>query len=132
AAALGYLDEHASYEKTGRVTSPTVEPIARLCAAMGDPQRAQPVIHVTGTNGKGSTVQMITRLLVAQGLTVGTYTSPHLQRVNERMRRNAEPIGDDDFAEQIAAIAELEALTGIRPTYFEAVTAAAFRWFADV
>ena len=82
AAALAYLDEHANYEKTGRVTSPSVEPITQLCAAMGDPQHAQPVIHVTGTNGKGSTVQMITRLLMAQGLTVGTYTSPHLERIN--------------------------------------------------
>ena len=99
---------------------------------MGDPQHAYPVIHVTGTNGKGSTSQMITRLLMAQGLTVGTYTSPHLERVNERIARNSEPIADDDFAEQIAAVANLEGLTGVRPGYFEAVTAAAFRWFADV
>ena len=132
AAALAYLDEHANYEKTGRVTSPSVEPITKLCAAMGDPQHAQPVIHVTGTNGKGSTVQMITRLLMAQGLTVGTYTSPHLERINERLRRNGEPISDDEFAEQVAGVAGLEVITGIRPTYFEAVTAAAFRWFADI
>lgn len=132
AAALAYLDEHANYEKTGRVTSPSIEPISRLCAAMGDPQHAQPVIHVTGTNGKGSTVQMITRLLMAQGLTVGTYTSPHLERINERLRRNGEPISDEDFAEQIAGIAGIEVVTGVRPTYFEAVTAAAFRWFADI
>ncbi len=132
AAALAYLDEHANYEKTGRVTSPSVDPITQLCATMGDPQHAQPVIHVTGTNGKGSTVQMITRLLMAQGLTVGTYTSPHLERINERMRRNGEPISDDEFGEQVAAVAGLEVITGIRPTYFEAVTAAAFRWFADV
>ena len=132
AAALAYLDEHASYDKTGRVDSPSVEPIATLCAAMGDPQLAMPVIHVTGTNGKGSTVQMITRLLMARGLTVGTYTSPHLERINERIKRNGESISDDDFAEQIAGIADIEVLTGVRPTYFEAVTAAAFRWFADV
>jgi dihydrofolate synthase/folylpolyglutamate synthase len=130
--ALAYLDEHASYDKTGRVESPSTESIAKLCAAMGDPQHAQPVIHVTGTNGKGSTVQMITRLLMAQGLTVGTYTSPHLERITERIKRNGEPIGDDEFAEQIAAVADLEGLTGVRPSYFEAVTAAAFRWFADV
>lgn len=130
--ALAYLDDHASYDKTGRVDSPSVEPIATLCAAMGDPQLAHPVIHVTGTNGKGSTVQMINRLLMAQGLTVGTYTSPHLERINERMKRNGESISDEDFAEQIAAIAAVEGLTGVRPTYFEAVTAAAFRWFADV
>jgi dihydrofolate synthase / folylpolyglutamate synthase len=132
ADALAYLDQHASYEKTGRVTSPSVEPITRLCSAIGDPQHAMPVIHVTGTNGKGSTTQMITRLLIARGLTVGTYTSPHLERINERIRRNGEPISDDEFAEQIAAVADIELITGVRPTYFEAVTAAAFRYFADV
>ena len=68
------------------------------------------MIHVTGTNGKGSTSQMITRLLMAHGLTVGTYTSPHLERVNERMSRNGEPISDEEFAEQIAAVADLEVL----------------------
>ena len=69
---------------------------------------------------------------MAHGLTVGTYTSPHLERVNERIARNGEPIDDDDFAEQIAAVADLEGITGVRPSYFEACTAAAFRWFADV
>jgi dihydrofolate synthase/folylpolyglutamate synthase len=129
--ALAYLDDHASYEKTGRVTSPSLEPITRLCAAMGDPQRAYPVIHITGTNGKGSTAQMITRLLMAQGLQVGTYTSPHLERINERWARDGVPISDEDLAEQIAAVADLEGLVGVRPSYFEACTAAAFRWFAD-
>ncbi len=130
--ALRYLDEHATYEKTGRITSPSLDNITALCEAMGDPQHASPVIHITGTNGKGSTAQMISRLLVASGLTVGTYTSPHLERVNERISRNLEPISDEDLAEQIAAIAELEAIIGRRPGYFEIMTAAAFRWFADV
>ena len=130
--ALRYLDDHTSYDVTGRIDSPTTERIGRLCAAMGDPQHASPVIHVTGTNGKGSTVQMISRLLMASGLTVGTYTSPHLERINERIQRNGEPISDEEFAEQIAAIAQLEAITGVRPSFFEAITAAAFRWFADV
>ena len=130
--ALAYLDEHATYEKTGRIESPSTETIEAFCAAMGDPQHAAPVIHLTGTNGKGSTAQMISRLLVASGLTVGTYTSPHLERVNERISRNLEPISDDDFAEQIAAVADLEAIVGRRPGYFEIMTAAAFRWFADV
>ena len=75
-AALRHLDEHMSYQKTGRIDSPSIEPIAAICAALGDPQHCAPVIHVTGTNGKGSTVQMISRLLAATGLTVGTYTSP--------------------------------------------------------
>jgi dihydrofolate synthase / folylpolyglutamate synthase len=131
AAAIAYLDEHASYDTTGRVTSPSLDHITRLVHAMGEPQHAYPVIHITGTNGKGSTAQMVTRLLMAQGLQVGTYTSPHLERINERLARDGIPIDDDDFAEQIAAIADLEGVTGVRPSYFEACTAAAFRWFAD-
>ena len=132
AAALAYLDEHTSYDRTGRIESPSLDRISVLCTALGDPQHAAPVIHVTGTNGKGSTVQMITQLLMASGLAVGTYTSPHLERLNERIRRNGEPIGDDDLAEQVAAIAAAEVITGVRPSFFEALTAAAFRWFADV
>jgi dihydrofolate synthase/folylpolyglutamate synthase len=132
AAALAYLDEHTSYDRTGRIESPSLDRISALCSALGDPQHAAPVIHVTGTNGKGSTVQMITHLLMASGLTVGTYTSPHLHRLNERIRRNGEPIEDTELAEQIAAIAAAEVMTGVRPSFFEALTAAAFRWFADV
>jgi dihydrofolate synthase/folylpolyglutamate synthase len=74
---------------------------------------------------------MITRLLMASGLRVGTYTSPHLERVNERFTIDCEPIPNEAFAEQIAAIADLEMLTGTRPGYFDICTAAAFRWFAD-
>ena len=132
ADALAYLDTHSNYDTTGRITSPTLDRMRALMAAMGDPQSTYPVIHVTGTNGKGSTTQMITRLLMAHGLTVGTYTSPHLERLNERISRNCEPIADEEFAEQVAAVADLEGITGVRPSYFEAVTAAAFRWFADV
>ena len=130
--AMAYLDAHASYDTTGRVESPTIDRIARLMEVSGDPQLGYPVIHITGTNGKGSTTQMVTRLLMAHGLTVGTYSSPHLERLNERIQRNGEPIGDDEFAEQIAALAEIEVISGVRPTFFELVTAAAFRWFADV
>src|SRR4051812_36177252 len=132
ADALAYLDAHASYEKTGRIEHPTLERMKTLVEAMGDPQFAYPVIHITGTNGKGSTSQMITRLLMAHGLTVGTYTSPHLERLNERISRNGEPIADEELAEQVAAVADIEGIVAVRPSYFEAITAAAFRWFADV
>ena len=129
--ALAYLDDHAGYQKTGRIDSPSLDMISRLCELMGEPQHCAPVVHITGTNGKGSTAQMITRLLMASGLRVGTYTSPHLERVNERFMIDCEQIPDDAFAEQIAAIADLEMLTGSRPGYFDICTAAAFRWFAD-
>ncbi|HET9602211.1 MAG TPA: folylpolyglutamate synthase/dihydrofolate synthase family protein [Acidimicrobiales bacterium] len=130
--ALAHLAAHSNYDVTGRITSPSTERIERLMAVMGEPQRAAPAIHITGTNGKGSTAEIITRLLVAQGLTVGTFTSPHLERVNERLNLNGEPISDEDLAEQIGAVADLEVLAGVEPSYFEIVTAAAFRWFADI
>ena len=100
-------------------------------ALLGDPQHDVPVIHVTGTNGKGSVAAMVTSVLQAHGLSVGTYTSPHLERLNERIRRDGEPIGDDDLAEVLAGLAAVEPLLSVRPTWFELVTAAAFRWFAE-
>jgi dihydrofolate synthase/folylpolyglutamate synthase len=75
---------------------------------------------------------MVTALLVARGLRTGTYTSPHLERLNERMAHNGEPVPDEDLAEVIGAVANLEPLLGSPPTHFEILTAAAFRWFADV
>ena len=129
--ALNYLDEHASYEKTGRVESPSLDNINTFMDLMGQPQLSYPVIHITGTNGKGSTTQIITQLLIAHGLQVGTYTSPHLETLTERISRNNEPISEQDFADCVAAIADIEVIGGVRPSYFEVMTAAAFRFFAD-
>ena len=129
--ALAYLDAHAGYQKTGRIDSPSLDVITRLCELMGEPQHCAPVVHITGTNGKGSTAQMVTRLLMASGLRVGTYTSPHLERVNERFTIDCEPISNDALAEQISAVADLEVLSGMSVGYFDICTAAAFRWFAD-
>jgi len=129
--ALNYLDEHASYEKTGRVESPSLDNINTFMDLMGQPHLSYPVIHITGTNGKGSTTQIITQLLIAHGLQVGTYTSPHLETLTERISRNNEPISEQDFADCVAAIADIEVIGGVRPSYFEVMTAAAFRYFAD-
>ena len=103
--ALTYLDEHASYDKTGRITDPSINNIQQLLAVLGDPHRDYRVIHVTGTNGKGSTSQIITKILMAHGLKVGTYCSPHLESIRERILVNGEPIHEEDFAESVAAIA---------------------------
>jgi dihydrofolate synthase/folylpolyglutamate synthase len=131
--ALRYLDTHTNLEATaGAIHGLSLDSTRRLVEVLGDPQRAFPVIHVTGTNGKGSTVRMITELLRASGLSVGTYTSPHLHRVNERLMWDGEAISDDDLAEQITAVAEVEGIAGITPSYFEILTAAAYRWFADL
>ena len=106
--------------------------MGRMVGLMGDPQTSYPVIHLTGTNGKGSTARMLTALLVEMGLSVGTYTSPHLERINERMAWNGEPISDASFVEVIEAVSRLEPLLDSPPTHFEILTAAAYRWFADV
>ena len=103
-AALRYLDQHTNLEATaGRAEGLSLERMQRLVGVLGDPQAAYPVIHITGTNGKGSVARMLTELLQQQGLTVGTYTSPHLEQINERIAWNGEPIDDVSLATAIGA-----------------------------
>ncbi len=130
---MAYLDGHVDLEAlaAGRFEAPSLERMATLSALMADPQHAQPVVHITGTNGKGSTARMVTAILAAHGLTVGTYTSPDLVRVNERLSRNGQPIDDAELTEAVAGVAQVEALSGTHPSRFEILTLAALRWFAD-
>ena len=94
-----------------------------LCAALGDPQhRLPPVIHVAGTNGKGSTVAFLRAIAEAAGLRVHTYTSPHLVRFNERIRLAGELIDDD----RLNAVLDRVEAPGLEATVFESTTAAAF------
>lgn len=94
-----------------------------LCAALGDPQdRLPPVIHVAGTNGKGSTVALLRAIAEAAGLKVHIYTSPHLVRFNERIRLAGELITDEALN---AILDRIEAVSG-EATVFESTTAAAF------
>lgn len=131
--AVAYLEGHVNFEQVSptKEGTPSLDRMRDLAAAMADPQDAAPSIHVTGTNGKGSTARMITALLNAHGLSVGLYTSPDLERVTERLSMNGDVISDADFAEQLEAIAELETHTGVRPSRFDILTLAAFRWFAN-
>lgn len=134
--ALAYLDEHINLEATkagptaGAVHGLSLERMLGVVDVLGAPQASAPVIHVTGTNGKGSVVRLVTALLGAHGLTAGTYTSPHLESITERIRRNIEPISDEDFAATMSEIASVESLFPDRPSYFDLLTAAAFAWFA--
>jgi dihydrofolate synthase / folylpolyglutamate synthase len=133
ADALAYLDRHVNHEaRAGRIEGLSLDNMHRMLRVLGDPQSAYPAIHLTGTNGKGSVARMITALLVESGLTVGTFTSPHLERLNERIARNGEPISDDELAESIGDVAAIEELVEVDPSYFEILTAAAFSWFARV
>ena len=129
-AAIQYLDAHI-----GLGVKPGLDRIKRLLDAMGGPEQGYPVIHVAGTNGKTSTARLATRLLTGHGLTTGTYTSPHLQRVEERLAVNGQYATEEQFAlavSDVAAFAELLVSQGEEPsTYFELTTAAAFAFFAD-
>jgi len=133
-----WLDAHVNLEtgvgtpRTRERGAPTLERISTLLQYLGSPQLEYPAIHLTGTNGKTTTTRMITQLLAAAGYTTGAYTSPHLQRVNERIVRNDEPISDDELDEQLRVVALVEQEIGLDPSYFEVLTGAAVRWFADV
>jgi dihydrofolate synthase/folylpolyglutamate synthase len=114
-----------------------LERMASFLRWLGDPHQHAPVIHVAGTNGKGSVVRMAGAMLRAQGLRVGEYTSPHLQQVNERIVVDGKPISDTALTEllqQLVAardvwIGAASSGTGGGLTYFEVMTAAAFLHF---
>jgi dihydrofolate synthase/folylpolyglutamate synthase len=114
---------------------PDLDRITDLLALLGDPQRAYPSIHLTGTNGKTSTARMIDDLLRELGLRTGRYTSPHLESVTERIALDGQPLSPERFAEvydEVAPYAELvDARHPDSVTFFEFVTAMAFAAFAD-
>jgi dihydrofolate synthase / folylpolyglutamate synthase len=131
--AVAWLDSHIDFEANmpRRRAVPTLDRMRALTSLLGEPQDSIPSIHVTGTNGKGSTSAMATTLLMAKGLSVGTYTSPNLHVVAERLARNGEPIDDASLVEVLRELALLESLMDERPTRFELLTAAALAWFAS-
>ncbi len=114
-----------------KVIDLSLERMHRILAALDNPQdRIPPVIHIAGTNGKGSTQAMIRAGLESAGLRVHAYTSPHLAQFHERIRLAGELIAESDLA---AALEECEAANGDQPiTFFEITTAAAFLAFSRV
>jgi dihydrofolate synthase/folylpolyglutamate synthase len=103
-----------------------------LLVSMGEPQRRFPAVLVAGTNGKGSTSAFLAAIAQAAGYRTGLYTSPHLETVEERLRIDGEMIEPGRFGRLLADLVGLaERETGVPPTYFEAVTLAAFQWFAE-
>jgi dihydrofolate synthase/folylpolyglutamate synthase len=114
---------------------PSLDRIAAVCRLLGDPQRAYPVIHLTGTNGKTSTSRMVDALLRALDLRTGRFTSPHLQSMTERICLDGEPLPEDLFVDafaDVAAYAQIVDDSSEHPlSYFEMITAMAFAAFAD-
>ena len=135
---LAWLDAHANLEAGGRLRAPSLDRIRPLLDLLGRPQADYPLIHVTGTNGKTSTSRLIAHFLIARGLSVGAYTSPHLERINERVAWGGEAITDDALAEELRMVAVAEAALldrdgpAARPSWFEVMTAAGYHWFSDL
>ena len=115
---------------------PSPARVARYLALVGHPERRFSAVHVTGTNGKGSTAATLASILRAAGRRTALYTSPHLHRPNERMRVDGEAIPDEDFARLATALRALVERETARdatlaPAGFDAFTVIAFRWFAE-
>ena len=115
----------------------SLDQVRTLLAALGDPQTRFPSVLIAGTNGKGSTAATLASILAESGLRAGLYTSPHLERVNERVRIGRTLIADDDFARYFFRVKDIaqELMRAGRipqlPSFFECLTSLAFHYFAE-
>ncbi len=113
---------------------PTLDRIRAVADLLDNPQLTYPTVHVTGTNGKTTTTRMITALACAHGLSTGTFISPHIEAITERLSVCGADITEEEFAEEYERLVPFfERVEGFGPgiTYFEALTAMAYLWFAD-
>ena len=113
-----------------------LERIQGLLVELNHPERRFKTIHITGTNGKGSVAAFLSTILLSAGLKVGTYTSPHFVKYNERITVDGQDISDENFAALATEVAAAEkkfmAKGGTQPTQFEVLTAMCFLHFAKV
>ncbi|MBI3099034.1 MAG: bifunctional folylpolyglutamate synthase/dihydrofolate synthase [Planctomycetes bacterium] len=135
---LHYLAQATDYERqtktAARRTVFDLDRMRRLCSALGDPQLAPHTVHLTGTKGKGSTAILLHDLLRAHGARVGLYTSPHFERLEERIVVDGRPISSRGLAAALeevrrAAVRCRRREPGFAPTFFDLFTAAAFVHF---
>lgn len=123
------LNELYSYSMHGIKLG--LENIKTLCNELGNPQDNYKVIHIAGTNGKGSTSTTIETILLEAGYKVGKYTSPHILKFNERIRVNGRDISDEEIVKYYEKIKNIIAKAEIKPTFFEVTTAMMFQFFSD-
>ncbi|MEN7972766.1 MAG: folylpolyglutamate synthase/dihydrofolate synthase family protein [Verrucomicrobiota bacterium] len=127
----------ALFKRTTQGIKPGLDVITGLLQALNNPHRQLAVVHVAGTNGKGSVCAMVESVLRASGFKTGLYTSPHLIDFSERFRVDGKPISEEKlqgYIETLEAVADRVAEeSGLRPaTFFEISTAIAFQYFADM
>ena len=123
------LDELYSYSLFGIKLG--LDNIQKICDKLGNPEKKYKIIHITGTNGKGSTSTIIETVLLEAGYSVGKYTSPHILKFNERIRANGKDISDEDIALTYEKVKNAVKNIGITPTFFEVTTAMMFLYFAE-
>ncbi len=133
AQALTWLESHIDFERVApnRQLVPTLEPIRDTLALLASPQLDYPMVHITGTNGKGTTTTLTSALLSGTGLRVGTFTSPDLHAINERIAINGQPIDDEEFVGLLSRLADVEEVSGVALTRFELLTVGALLHFSD-
>ena len=113
-----------------RRSKPGLRRIHELLEKLGHPERTVRFVHITGTNGKGSTCAMLASILQAAGYRTGLYTSPYIFRFNERMQVNGQEIPDEELCAITEEVRPLADSMDDHPSEFEIVTAIAFTWFA--
>ncbi len=134
-SAVNFLDTLVNVERLSPFQRPKqqfgLSSFSRLLSALGNPQKQLRCVHIAGTKGKGSTCAMLDRMLRANKLKVGVYSSPHLVDVRERVMINGVKVSEPEFARLVARVAETaDSLPTRKPTYFEVLTAVAFLFFA--
>jgi len=129
--AIAFLDG-----RIGQGVKPGLERISGLLEYLGHPERDYPIIHVAGTNGKTTVTRLVADILGAHGLRIGTFTSPHLHRVEERFSIDGTPVTSEAFTRAVSDIAwfveEYERREDTGVTYFELTAALAFSMFAAI
>lgn len=123
------LDELYSYSLFGIKLG--LDNIQKICDELGNPEKKYKIIHITGTNGKGSTSTIIETVLLEAGYSVGKYTSPHILKFNERIRAKGKDISDEEIALTYEKVKNAVKNIGITPTFFEVTTAMMFLYFAE-
>jgi len=125
---MKFLEELASRRRFGM--KPGLDAISGICAALGDPQLAFESVHVAGTNGKGAVCAILDSALRSAGMRIGRYTSPHLVKLNERFFLDGAPIGDAELEKASQAVFDVSGKVADL-TFFEALTAVAFKVYAE-
>ncbi len=126
------INKYINNEKSGKTVNYSLEGITKLLEKLKNPHMNFKSVHIAGTNGKGSTAFMLAAILEKSGYKTGLYTSPHLVKINERIKINSADIQD---ALLFKYISEIDSIIfkdkSLLPTYFDILTAAAFKYFSD-